>query len=89
MFDFLNKLKTWLGFADINQDGKVDAEDVKIVVDTVKTGAKKVVAAKKEAVKEVKATVKTGAKKVVAAKKEAVAEVKATVKRGRPKKKTD
>jgi hypothetical protein len=86
MFDFLNKLKTWLGFADINQDGKVDAEDVKIVVDAVKTEAKKVVAAKKEAVKEVKTTAKAGAKKVVAAKKEAVAVVKETVKRGRPKK---
>jgi hypothetical protein len=79
MFNFLNKLKTWIGFADINQDGKVDREDVKIVVDTVKTEAKKVVAAKKEAVKEVKATAKTGAKKVSAAKKQAVANVKKTV----------
>jgi hypothetical protein len=86
MFDFLNKLKTWLGFADINQDGKVDAEDVKIVVDVVKTEAKKVIAAKKEAVKEVKTTAKASAKKVVEAKKEAVAAVKETVKRGRPKK---
>jgi hypothetical protein len=86
MFNFLNKLKTWLGFADINQDGKVDAEDLKIVSDVVKAETKKVVAAKKEAVAEVKTTVKKGAKKVVAAKKEAVAEVKATVKRGRPKK---
>jgi hypothetical protein len=86
MFDFLNKLKTWLGFADINQDGKVDREDVKIVVDVVKTEAKKVVAAKKEAVKEVKTTANAGAKKVIAAKKEAVAAVAETVKRGRPKK---
>jgi hypothetical protein len=86
MFDFLNKIKFWLGLADINRDGKVDAEDVKIVVDVVKTEAKKVVAAKKEAVEEVKTTAKAGAKKVVAAKKEAVAEVKETIKRGRPKK---
>jgi hypothetical protein len=82
----LTWLKKLLGIADVNQDGKVDAEDVKIVVDTVKTEAKKVVAAKKEAVKEVKTTAKAGAKKVVAAKKEAVATVKETIKRGRPKK---
>jgi hypothetical protein len=84
MFDFLNKIKFWLGLADINRDGKVDAEDVKIAVDIVKTEAKKVVAVKKEAVNEVKNTAKAGAKKVVAAKKDAVAEIKDTVKRGRP-----
>ena len=86
MFEFLNKIKSWFSFADINQDGKIDKEDFKIVADTVKTETKKVVAAKKEAVGEVKAAAKTQAKKVVAAKKEAVGEVKATVKRGRPKK---
>jgi hypothetical protein len=79
MFNFLNKLKTWIGFADVNQDGKVDREDVKIVVDAVMTEAEKVVAAKKEAVEEVKTTVKAGAKKVAAAKKQAVANVKKTV----------
>lgn len=86
MLNFINKIRYWLGLADINGDGKVDQEDLKIVVDTVKTEATKVVAAKKEAVAEVKASVKKSAKKVVAAKKEAVAEVKNTVKRGRPKK---
>jgi hypothetical protein len=86
MFKFLNKIKTWLGFADVNQDGKLDSEDVKAVAEVVKTEAKKVIAAKKEAVNEIKTAAKTSAKKVVAAKKEAVAEVKATVKRGRPKK---
>jgi hypothetical protein len=86
MFEFFKKIITWLGFADINQDGKIDKEDFKIVADTVKTEAKKVVAAKKEAVGEVKAAAKKGAKKVVAAKKEAVGEVKATARRGRPKK---
>jgi hypothetical protein len=79
MFNFLNKLKTYIGFADVNQDGKVDHKDVKIVVDAVKAEAEKVVAAKKEAVEEVKTTVKAGAKKVAAAKKQAVANVKKTV----------
>jgi len=60
MFKFLNKIKTWLGFADVNQDGKLDSEDVKAVAEVVKTEAKKVIAAKKEAVAEVKATVKRG-----------------------------
>jgi hypothetical protein len=60
MFGFIKKIKTWLGFADINKDGKVNREDLKIVADTVKTKTKKVVAAKKEAVAEVKATVRRG-----------------------------
>lgn len=89
MFKFLNKIKAWLGFADINEDGKVNKEDVKIVTDVVKTETKKIVAAKKEAAKEVKAAVKKGAKKVETAAEEAVENIKDTVspkRRGRPKK---
>jgi hypothetical protein len=84
MFDFINKIKFWLGLADINRDGKVNAEDGKILSNAVKAEAKKVKATKDQAVADVKSTAKDGAKKVKAAKDQAVAEIKDTVKRGRP-----
>jgi hypothetical protein len=53
MFGFIKKL---FGSADVNKDGKVDAADAKVVVETVKTEVK-------EAAVEVKAEVKKAAAK--------------------------
>jgi hypothetical protein len=47
MFAFFKKL---FARADVNQDGKVDAQDAKVVVESVKTQAK-TAAAKKPAAK--------------------------------------
>jgi hypothetical protein len=51
-----NKIKSWFGFADLNNDGKVDAADVQI--------AKTVVQARVETVKKVAAETKRRVKDV-------------------------
>jgi len=61
MFGFIKKL---FGSADVNKDGKVDAADAKVVVETVKAE-----------VKEAAVEVKTEVKKAAAKTKQAVKQV--------------
>jgi hypothetical protein len=60
MLNFLNKIKGWLGLADINRDGKINKEDVAVFKEVVKTESKNVSKAKKQAVANVKTAVKRG-----------------------------
>ena len=63
MFGFLKKL---FGAADVNKDGKVDAQDVKVVVEEVKAEVKQAAVEVKTAVNKTTAKAKTAVKKTVA-----------------------
>jgi hypothetical protein len=71
MFGFIKKL---FGTADVNKDGKVDAADAKVVVETVKAEVKEVAV-------EVKAEVKKAAAKTTQA-------VKQVANKAKPKSRT-
>jgi len=77
MFGFIKKL---FGFADVNNDGKVDVADAKVAVETVKAEVK-------EAAVEVKAEVKKVATKTKQTVKKAVNKVKPTPAGRKPKSK--
>jgi hypothetical protein len=78
MFGFIKKL---FGSADVNKDGKVDATDAKIVVETVKAEVK-------EAAVEVKAEVKKVAAKTTQTVKQAVNKAKPRTGNRKPKPKS-
>lgn len=65
MFAFIKKL---FGFADVNKDGKVDAQDAKVAVETVKAEVKETVVEVKAEVKKVAAKAKQAVKKAPAKK---------------------
>jgi polyhydroxyalkanoate synthesis regulator phasin len=61
MFGFLKKL---FGSADVNKDGKVDAQDAKVVVEEVKAEVKAAAVEVKQTAKKAATKAKAGVKKV-------------------------
>jgi methyl-accepting chemotaxis protein len=76
------KIKSWFGFADLNKDGKVTAEDLEVAKAVVENNIKEANEKINEVVEEVKevvAKVKTRAKRVKEETADVVAAAKETV----------